>query len=791
MMQQKFMRGCLIIGIIGCLIGIGPRAARAATVTNTNDSGAGSLRQTIADATAGSTIDFSVSGTITLTGGEIVIDKDLTVSGPGAANLTISGNNSGRIFNITAGTVTLAGLKLTAGSQSGGNGGAVATGAGTALTLQNCTLANNSATFGGALYHSGDALTVTNCSFSSNIAGDSGGAIDVNQGSATITGSTFSANSAVYGGAIQHVPGLTSIISSSTFTRNTASNTGGAINNHGTITISISTFDSNSAAPNAGGAIQNNDGGTVTLGTSTFTGNSANWGAVLQNNPSATAHIINSTLSGNNVTNQGGAINNHGALDIHASTIVLNSASNTGGGIQNNNAGVVSLHSSILAKNTAGNGGPDCSGNLTSQDYNVIGNLSGAVISGPTTHNITGVDPLIGPLQNNGGTTFTHALLGGSPAIDAGDNAETGPPLNLSTDQRGFPRLVGSAVDIGSYERGAGPENSLSGNVVDSNGDPLAGVTITTGGKTTTTDSNGNYSFSGLPAGSYTVTPTLHGYAFSPSVQNVTITNTDVTGVNFTGSTIIHTISGRVVNSSGTGIPNVQITRTGGSNVVTDANGNYTFTDVPPGTYTIAPLITPSLTGVTFYPASRSVTVSSYNLTNINFTASFTVTGRVSNSDNVGLPNIQVTRRTNTSAVTVATDSNGNYRFTNVLSGSYTVAPNVTPSMTGMSFFPTSYNITVSTYNLTNINFTAFFTIKGHVSNSAGAGMANVLVWRSTPTSSTSMLTDSSGNYTFTGVRSGTYTITPTQNGKTFNPVSRSVTVSSYNLTNINFIGSG
>jgi hypothetical protein len=249
-------------------------------------------------------------------------------------------------------------------------------------------------------------------------------------------------------------------------------------------------------------------------------------------------------------------------------------------------------------------------------------------------------------------------------------------------------------------------------------------------------------------------------------------------------------INGHVTNNSGTGIPNVQITRTGGSNVVTDSNGIYSFTGVKQGNYTIAPLITPSLSGVTFFPASTNVTVNTSNLNNINFTASFTVTGKVSNSSGVGIPNIQVTRKTATSSVTAVTDANGTYTFTSVRSGSYTIAPVVTPSMTGISFFPTSTNVTVNTSNLTNINFTAFFSVSGHIANSSGTAIPNVLVRLATNTSSTSVLTGANGNYTFGGVRSGSYTVTPTLSGKSFNPTSKSVTVGTANLTNINFIGS-
>jgi hypothetical protein len=107
----------------------------------------------------------------------------------------------------------------------------------------------------------------------------------------------------------------------------------------------------------------------------------------------------------------------------------------------------------ILAGNTASDGG-DCSGHVTSEGYNVIGNLYGCAIQGDRTGNISARDPKVGDLTGNGGPTRTMALLPGSPAVDAGRPGNcldtSGQPL--TTDQRGFARPAGGRCDIGAFE---------------------------------------------------------------------------------------------------------------------------------------------------------------------------------------------------------------------------------------------------------------------------------------------------------------------------------------------------
>jgi predicted outer membrane repeat protein len=194
------------------------------TVLNTNDSGTGSLRAEITAASKGDTIvfDSSLDGqTINLTSGELVINKSLTVQGPGAGQLAISGGGLSRVFEVDAKeTVSVSGLTLENGSAD--SGGAIGNAGGT-LTVSGCTITGNNSTQGGAIYSWGQ-LTVSNSTLSGNSAlAGYGGAIYNAGGTMTISNSTLSGNSALagYGGAIYSYDGSLAL-SDSTFSDNRA-----------------------------------------------------------------------------------------------------------------------------------------------------------------------------------------------------------------------------------------------------------------------------------------------------------------------------------------------------------------------------------------------------------------------------------------------------------------------------------------------------------------------------------------------------------------------------------------
>jgi hypothetical protein len=413
----KYWRFYLACVIAALLLSATDAPAGTITVTNGNDHGPGSLRKAILDASSGDTINFAPSvTTVNLTTGELVVNKNLTITGPRDNRLTVRRNTHAlafRIFHITSSTavVFISGLTISNGNagDDGDGGGIRSSGV---LKLTDSTISGNQAV--------GTEL----------IGGHGGGVLNEN-GTMTITRCTISNNSAHYftgsSGDIPHGSG------------------GGILNySGGSLTITDSTISGNSCSIDDGFGLNFGGGG----------------GGGVLNNGSMT--IRNCTISGNSVggtglaTMSGGGIGNYGNLQITSSTIVYNSASAEngafGGGIFGSSfPSSTRSDSSIIALNSAPVG-PDFTGGggLQSKGYNIIGNNADAVISSQPTDQIgtpaTPIDPLLGPLASNGGLTLTHAPQAGSPAIDHGD--PDAPP----EDQRGYGRV--GVPDVGAFEFG-------------------------------------------------------------------------------------------------------------------------------------------------------------------------------------------------------------------------------------------------------------------------------------------------------------------------------------------------
>ena len=227
---------------------------------------------------------------------------------------------------------------------------------------------------------------------------------------------------------------------------------GGIFNSSGTVVLRNCSITNNTGL--VGGGIWN--GGWVEAFGCVFHGNRATYsegptpGGAIYNNPMGTVLIENTTISRNSSQDLGGGIMNYGTVVAMNSTIASNFVVTTYGSVQAGggiwNSGTVHSKNSIFAGNSAPQG-PDFYGTLYSDGFNLIQDTKDCVIVAVTTGNLTDVDPLLGPLQDNGGPTRTHALLSDSPAIENGSNY--GAP---GTDQRGVPRPQGLNVDIGAFE---------------------------------------------------------------------------------------------------------------------------------------------------------------------------------------------------------------------------------------------------------------------------------------------------------------------------------------------------
>jgi hypothetical protein len=474
--------GVTMMVLAMCSMAVTGRAATI-TVTNTFDSGAGSLRHALAVANDGDTIDATgVSGTIFLTTGELQITHNVTINGPGAGSLAINGNGTYRVFENFASNVAISGFTITNGFASGTlTGGGILNHGG--LTLSDSSIVGNTASHpvgggsGGGIYSEGwssgnGRLTVRNSTISNNVCADLGGGITGDGATVTVSNCSISGNTAMHPGggvgggiAMNDIPETTNTltVTNSVISGNQSRQGGGIVVAGATVTISKSTIKDN-IGDTAGGGISASYA-IVTVSDSTISGNSSldpqyGWGGGIHceghglNNDMT---VTNSTISGNTARALGGGISMNDYygtnLTVKDSTFSDNSAE-SGGSIWNNTAGVAQIANTILNAGASGGTIANVFGTFTSLGYNLASDNGGGVLTGPGDQIFA--HPNLGPLQDNGGPTFTHALLYASPAINAGNPSFTPPP---SYDQRGpdFDRVVNGRIDIGSFEVQSGP----------------------------------------------------------------------------------------------------------------------------------------------------------------------------------------------------------------------------------------------------------------------------------------------------------------------------------------------
>ena len=415
--------------------------ANIITVVNTNDSGPGSLRQALADAHDGDTINFDVSlkgQNIALTSGELVIDKSITITGPGPDQLAVGLNIPQyhfRVFHVMASpAVTIEGLTI--GPSLFFYGCGILNDQAT-LTINNCAVTGNDGQTLGAGISNGGTLTINNSSITGNVLDYQGTGVGIfSSGTLIINNSIISGNGSAKGqtdGGGIYSSGILEI-TNSTIDDNSVGGPGGGIDNTGNAIITSSTISGNSSGggnpgpqtgPGFGGGIVN--GGTLTISNSTVSANSA--------------------LTINQAPGCGGGIGNSGSLQIANSTISGNSGAN--GGAICNDAAPLEIANSILNAGDLGENIFNDGGTITSLGYNLSSDNGGGYLSGPGDQ--TNTDPILGRLQDNGGPTKTHRPYPQSPAIDAGDPSFTPPPFY---DQRGtgFDRVVNGRIDVGSFE---------------------------------------------------------------------------------------------------------------------------------------------------------------------------------------------------------------------------------------------------------------------------------------------------------------------------------------------------
>jgi uncharacterized repeat protein (TIGR01451 family)/CSLREA domain-containing protein len=724
------------------------------------------------DCTAGSGVDVvqfqvGLTGTILLGGTQLSVTDSVSINGPGVGTLAVSGNNASRIFyiynNAQALAVTISGLTLMQGNNPNGSavsdkgesltlssvtasvntGDAVFIQTGGSLTLQSSTVTG---TAGGRGIH-GDhaaALTITGSTLSNNATTGKGGGLFLYQTAGTIAvdnSIVFGNTAASRGGGISLYQSHGAVtISNSQITSNTSSNRGGGIHLYKVlddVTIQNTTISGNTAASRGGGMFfyKQPAGKTLTISGSTISGNTATslyGGAIFFYKTSGTTVIEDTTISGNSAPRGGGIVDENipasGALVIRNSTINGNTATTDAGNLRVLSFPSVTIQNSIVANGTAPLH-PDLQTGAANVvvNYSLIEDPTGATFTG--ANNITGTDPQLGALANNGGPTQTHLPALTSPVLNAGDPAFAPPP---ATDQRGMPRVAAGRIDMGSVESNGGTIQLSSATA--SVGEGGGSVTITinrTGGTDPAAVNYATSNGSAAAPGDYTATSGTAN--FMAGATSATFNVPIIEDATFEGNETFNvTLSSPSANAV-LGAPAVEVVTIVENDpppadlAITKTDGVTTATPGGSVTYLITasnagPSNAPGSTVADTFPASLTCTwtcggagggmCTAAGSGNLNDTVNLPTGGSVTYTANCAVSPLASGMLSNTATVTVPGGMIDPNPGNNSATDTDTLAPGsadlaIIKTASGMAFFasqPMTYNISVSNAGPTTAN---------------------------------------------------------------------------------------
>lgn len=429
---------------------------------------------------------FTLGGTLTMTGGLVRANR----ANRAGAGIEVAGGGSATLTDVLVASNVIA-------TPAPGNGGGLHAGGGS-VTILGGRFMGNVAAEGGGLWASGTltmmpsatgpVLVRDNEATGATVSQGGGGVYVETGGTAMLTDVRIANNRATgaagSGGGLMLADGATATVSGGMIERNTANRAGAGIEvfddattpGVASVTVERATIASNAIAtpaPGNGGGLHTTAAATATLRETTVSGNTAREGAGLWIAGGGALTLTLSTVSGNTATEAGGGVYDNGGatpatITITDATITLNRAGTLGGGVRSQSTDGTSyaLRNTVVGGNTAPSGA-DCAGMVRSEGTNLVQSTDGCTISGPMTGDVTGMDPMLLALADNGGPTMTHLPGPGSPVLDAGQSVS-------ATDQRGFVRTDGLA-DIGAVERSAtGPAPLVAGGEAAKDGDATA-----------------------------------------------------------------------------------------------------------------------------------------------------------------------------------------------------------------------------------------------------------------------------------------------------------------------------